>query len=125
MIAMALAAMLSLGLYGMGLQTRRASEKNRLSTEARCFAKDRLEEIKAAIFENVGKSGSTYTNADSMVSSRGYTITRQPRIVWHAADGSVTNAAEAAYAEVHVDVTYLSPLAPHYKTDTFSTLIRP
>ena len=62
---------------------------------------------------------STVTNNSTM----NYPIVIRPRLAWHAADGTVTQATVAVYAEVHIDVTYMSPLSKKNVTDTYSMVL--
>lgn len=122
-IAMALVALLSAGLIGVSLTTRRFSEHNRLATEARTLAKDRIEDLVATRIDNLTAPGLTLLQTDTNESSRGYPIVRSARLVWHMADGSVT-AATGTYAEVNIDVSFLSPLFDKTVTNTYSMLIQ-
>ena len=122
-IAMGVMAVLCLGLYRMGIQARRTVENNRLATEARTLARSRLEEMLAVGFANLAVPGCTLTNSDTNSSSLGYVVTRQPHVIWHTADGGVTNDAGAMYAEASVRVSYYSPLAKRSVVDAYSTLI--
>jgi len=111
-VAMGLTALMCGGLYALGLNIRRVGEKYRLSTEAQSFAKERLEEIIAYGLDNIKLPSCTLLKTTTTKSSLGYTITRKPRIIWHAADQSVVDdPADAAYAEVHIEVTDTSPVA--------------
>jgi type II secretory pathway pseudopilin PulG len=123
-VAMVITTLMSLGLYAVGLQARKFAEHNRLATEARSLAKERLEEMIAAGMPNLAKPTCALTATDTNMSSLGYTLVRQPRIAWHAADGSVVAVSSAAYAELHVDVTYDSPMLKGQMTDTYSTLVQ-
>lgn len=106
-VAMALTTLMCVGLYAVGLQARKFAEHSRVATEARSLAKQRLEEMISAGLANLVKPTCTLTAPITNQSSLGYTLVRRPRIVWHAADGSVVAASNAIYAEVHVDVTYI------------------
>jgi len=87
--------------------------------------KERLEEIIAYGLDNIKLPSCTLLKTTTTKSSLGYTITRKPRIIWHAADQSVVDdPADAAYAEVHIEVTYTSPVANKQIRDTFSTIIQ-
>jgi len=122
-IAMALVALLCGGLYAVGLKARQFAEHNRLATEARSLAKERLEEMVSYGAANLAKPTCTLANSDTNHSSLGYDIVRQPVIVWHAADGSVVGSTNAVYAEARVNVTYTSPLIKRQRTDSFSMLV--
>ena len=122
-IAMGLLALLCSGLYVVGLNARRFAEHNRLATEARSLAKERMEEIVAIGAGNLAKSGCTLVNGDTNTSSTGYYIVRHPHLVWHAADGSVVGSDLARYAEVRVDVTYRSPLIKQPITDSYVMIV--
>ena len=122
-VAMALALLLCAGLYKVGVKTYAYGEDNRSSTEARYYGKERLEEIIATGRANLTGSA-TVLQTDTNTSIRGYPIIRIPRVVWHTADKAVTGSSNAIYGEVHVDVTYWSPLYSSTKTDTFSTIIQ-
>ena len=123
LIAIAIVALMCAGLLPVGLKARRFAEHNRLATEARLLAKERLEEMISVGRPNLALPGCTLSNACTNLSSQGYSIVQQPQIVWHAADGTVVAAAAAVYAEAHVDVTYRSPLLKQPSTDTYSTII--
>lgn len=125
-VTMALTILMTLGLYAVGLQARKFAEHNRLATEARSLAKERLEEMVSVGMANLVKPTCMLIAADTNESSLGYVLVREPRIVWHTADGSVcaiSSAVYAAYAELHVDVTYNSPLKGQL-TDTYSTIVQ-
>lgn len=122
-IAMALVVLMSAGLYAMGMQVRRSANRNRLATEARAFAKERLEEIVATGLENLAKPNVPLLEASQLTSATHYVITQTPRVVWHAADGSTVAAADADYAEVYVDVSYRSQHTSRTVTDTYAILI--
>lgn len=122
-IAMALVAMLSAGLIGLSLRTRKFSEHNRIATEARTLAKDRIEDLVATRIDNLTAPGLTLFRTDTNESSRGYPIVRSADVVWHAADGSVV-ASTGTYAEVTVNVSFLSPLFNKTLTNTYSMLIQ-
>ena len=122
-IAMALVVLMSAGLYSMGLQVRRSANRNRLATEARAFAKERLEEIVALGLEDLAKPNSPLLEASQLTSAIHYVITQTPRVVWNAADGSSVAAADADYAEVYIDVSYRSQHTSRTITDTYSILI--
>jgi len=123
-VAMALTTLMSLGLYATGLQARKFAEHNRLATEVRSLAKERLEEMVSVGMANLAKPTCTLTAADTNESSLGYVLVREPRIAWHAADGSVVAVSNAVYAELHVDVTYNSPMLKGQGTDTYSTIVQ-
>jgi type II secretory pathway pseudopilin PulG len=121
-VALALTAFMTMGLFSAGLQVRRFSEYNRLATEARSLAKERLEEIIAVGRVNLAKDTLTLLNASATPSSLGYSIQRQPRVTWHASDGSVV-ATDGVYAEISVDVSYASPITGETVVDSYSTII--
>ncbi len=123
LIALALTVLLCAGLFRVGLKVSAYGEDNRSATEARYFAKERLEEMLATGRANL-TSSSTLLLSDTNISTRGYPIIRIPRVIWHAADKSVTGTSNAVYGELHVDVAYWSPLISHTVTDTFSTIIQ-
>ncbi len=102
----------------------RYAEYSRVATEARSLAKEKLEEIFSYGFESLQSGGNLLWNGDTTVSSLGYTIARQPRVTWHAADQSVVAVDDSIYAEVHVDVVFLSPLWGAPMTNTFSILVQ-
>lgn len=123
-IAMALTTLMCVGLYGMGLSARRSAERNRLSTEARSFAKELLEEVVGIGRGNLAKPTCTLLQTSVVKSSGpGYLITRTPQAIWHAADGSVVAAPDADYAEVHITVSYPSPQIDRTLSDTYSMLL--
>jgi Tfp pilus assembly protein PilV len=122
-IAMALITMVIGGLYAVGLKSIRFTEHNRLATEARGMAKERLEDIIAVGMANLANTSCTLTNRSTNLTSRGDVVVRQPRVAWHAADGSVTNLSAAVYAEAHVDVSFRSQLSIGIVTDTYSSIV--
>jgi type II secretory pathway pseudopilin PulG len=122
-IAMALVALMSAGLISVGLATRRFSEHNRIITEARTLAKDRIEDLVATRIDNLTAPGLTLMNSDTNLSSRGYPIVRSVQLVWHAADGTVA-ASTGTYAEVSCNVSFMSPLYKKTMTNTYSMLIQ-
>lgn len=123
-IAMALTVLMCGGLYIVGGKARQFAEQDRLAAEARSLAKERLEEVISVGFANAIKPTCTVWQADTNTSSLGYTIVRQPRVVWHAADGSPCGSTNAVYAEVHVAVSYLSPLIKTQIVDSYSVILQ-
>jgi type II secretory pathway pseudopilin PulG len=125
-IAVSFITVMCAGLFSVGVKSRSFAEHNRLATEARCLAKERLEEAISMGFENLIKPSCLIFNADTnmSLSSPYYPVRRQPRVAWHKADGTVCASTNAAYAEVHVEVTYDSPLRKCQVTDTYTTLVR-
>lgn len=122
-IAMALAAMLIGGLYAVGIKARQYAEHNRLANEARMLAKERMEELISYGANNLAKPTCTLMDTDTNFSSLGYRIVRQPQVVWHAANGTVASATNAAYAEILVQVSYDSPLTKTQRTESFSMIV--
>ena len=122
-IAMILVLLLCGGLYAAGLKVVQFAEHNRLATEARALAKERMEEMIAYGASELAKPTCTVPNSDTNLSSLGYSIVRRPVLVWHAADGTVVASTNALYVEAHVDVTYRSPLIKRDMTDSFSMII--
>ena len=123
MVAMLLTAMLCAGTYTVGLYARGVSEKNRVAAEARSLARERLEEMIAAGKDNLAMASSTLADSTLHTCASGGSVKREPRLIWHAADGSITQAIGAAYAEVHMDVTYVSPVTHNEMKETISTII--
>ncbi len=124
LIAMAITAGLCLGLYEVGWKARRYAEYSRVATEARALAKEKLEEIISYDFESLSQPSCLLWNADTNTSSLGIPIQRRPQVVWHAADKAVVGVSSGVYAEVHVAVSFLSPLGTQMTTNTFSILIQ-
>ena len=124
MVALALVTLLTAGLYDLGLTVRRLSEHNSAATEARAFAKERIEEMVAMGRANLAFPGCLMMSATTNTTEQGYTMIRQPRIVWHGADRRVVGASTSVYAEVHVDVRFFSPLKKRFVTSTYSTLVQ-
>jgi type II secretory pathway pseudopilin PulG len=122
-VAMALVVLLCAGLYITGVKDQQFGEHNRLTTEARSLAKERLEEVVSYGVANLAKPGCTLLNADTNWSSLGYPVIRQCALVWHAANGQTAAATNAAYAEARVQVTYNSPLQKAPLTDSYSTIV--
>jgi len=123
-IALALITLMTMGLYALGMQTRKYAEHNRVATEARSLAKERIEEMISLGFDNLVKPSCTLLNADSTQSSLGYAITRTPTAIWHAANGTIASASNAVYAEVHVSVSYYSPIFSGPASDTYSSIVQ-
>lgn len=123
MVAIALVGLMCGGLFTLGLNVRSRSETNRIATEARALAKQRLEEMIGAGRANLAKSSCTLFNVDTNFSSLGYPVVRTPIVVWHSSGGAITTATDAVYAEVHVAVTYKSPSYKKNFTDTYSMVI--
>jgi hypothetical protein len=122
-IAMVLVTLLCGGLFAAGEKAVQFAEHNRLASEARSLAKERMEEMIAYGMTELAKPTCTIPNSDTNFSSLGFDIVRQPRLVWHAADGSVVGSTNAVYVEAHVDVTYRSPLLKRTMTNSFSMII--
>ncbi len=122
-IAMAIAVLISAGLYTMGLHVRRSANHNRLATEARAFAEERLEMIVATGVENLAKPSNTLLEESSFMSQIKSVVTQTPRVAWYTADRSASAAGDADYAEVHIDVTYRSQHRSAILTNTYSILI--
>ncbi len=123
MVAMLLAILLSIGLFELGWKARRWSEHARVATEARSVAKQKLEELIAAGRDGLAKPGCLLANAGTNVSSLGQDIVLSPRILWHAGDKSVVSASSNVYAELHLDVTFVSPLQSGRITNSFSMIL--
>jgi Tfp pilus assembly protein PilV len=123
-IAMCLISLVCGGLYALNIKTMRFGEHNRLATEARSLAKERLEELISVGALNLAKPSCTMLNTDTNLSSRGYPIIRQPQIIWHAADGSVVASTNAAYAEIHMNVNYRSPLTKSLLVDSYPMILQ-
>jgi len=122
-IGMALAVLLCLGLISVSLKTQHFSEYSRLATEARSLAKERMEDIMAAGFDTLKNPSYSLLLPDTNTSSLGYPIVRDTHVVWHMGDGSITSAETGTYAEVHVDVSYMSPLTGRGATNTYSMIV--
>jgi hypothetical protein len=123
MIAILFASALCLGLYQVGWQARRYAEYARLATEARAYAKEKLEEISSYPVEDL--MASTYWwRTETNYSAIGAPIVRQPRVVWHKADGATANLTNAVYAEVHVDVIFRSQLWQALVTNSFPMIVK-
>ncbi len=123
MIAMFLLAIVAGGLYAVGIKSRQLAEQNRLATEARALAKERLEEIIALGFEGLTRPTCTLWHTDTNYSAQGHRIVRQPTAIWHAADGSIASPTNASYVEAHVAVRYLLPLTSKQQVDSYSTIV--
>lgn len=124
MVALLLTGLLCVGVIALTRQVRRAAEHNRCATEARALGKERLEEILA-----LGRPGLMQTNTvlmrpDTNTTTTGFQVTRRTRVVWHAVNGAITTALDSAYAEVHVDVGFWSPLRNRSVSNTFSMLVQ-
>jgi len=124
MIAVCLIALVCGGFYALNIKTLRFEEHNRLATEARSLAKERLEEIISVGVLNLAKPSCTLLNTDTNLSSRDYPIIRQPQIIWHAADGSVVGSTNAAYAEIHMNVNYRSPLTKNLIVESYPMILQ-
>jgi len=124
LVAGLLSGLLCAGLFAVGLSARKFAEHNRLSAEARSLAKERLEEMVSVGLDNLRQPSCLLRFPATNTATLGYAIERNPRLVWHGADGNIAAAEEAVYAEAHVDVTYYSPLLKKSTTDTYSTLIQ-
>jgi type II secretory pathway pseudopilin PulG len=122
-LAMALTAMICIGVIAVGLKGRRFTEHSRIASEARSLAKERLEEMVTIGCDTLALPTCMLLQADTNLSTFGSVVLRHPRVGWHAADRSLTNAAAADYAELHVDVVYISPLLGRSVTDTLSTIV--
>jgi hypothetical protein len=123
MIALVFATGICAGLYEVGWRARRYAEYSRVAAEARSRAKEQLEEFVSYNLSDLKKPGfqwRTETNESSM----GYPIVRSPRVIWHAGNQAVVGASSGVYAEVHVDVTFTSPLWKKMVTNTFSVIIQ-
>lgn len=124
MIAMVFTAVICIGLFEVGWRAKRYAEYSRVATEARCLAKEKLEEINSHTFLSLSQPECSLWNADTTTSSLGYTIARQPRVVWHNANKSVVGVASSLYAEVHVDVSFISPLWGRKMTNSYSLIVQ-
>lgn len=122
-VAMALTVLLCGGLFGIGLKARRFAEHGRVAIEARTLAKQKLEEIVGDGRINIAQPTYMLVAADTNVSSRGYPIVRRPYVIWHAADGATVGVSSGVYAEVHVDVSFWTPLYDHSVTNSFSMIV--
>lgn len=123
-ISMAIIAVLSAGLYGMGTGVRRSGERLRIETEARAYAKEAVEEIIAAGKTNLSKPEFSASKPATMVLPRNAKLMRTVSVVWHDKIGAIVAGLDAeGYAEVHVKVRYLSPMGKTMISDSFSTII--
>jgi type II secretory pathway pseudopilin PulG len=122
-VTASLTVLMCMGLYASSFKARQTAEHNRLATEARALAKESMEELISVGCDALAQPTCMLLNSVTNQSSQKRVLVTQPRIVWHAADGSVATATNAAYAEVHVDITYMSPMVRGMVTDTYSTLV--
>jgi Tfp pilus assembly protein PilV len=123
LITTVLTTMVCGGLFAVGIAAHRSAEHSRVATEARALAKQRVEEIMATGLTGLKQPSCTAMKGDTNYSAMGYKIVRKPRMIWHAASGSVTQSQHAAYAETHVDVVHVSPLFKRTVTNTYSVII--
>ncbi len=123
MVALTVLSGIGAGLFRVGWQARRYAEYARLATEARALGKEKLEEILSYDLEDF-RASSYWWSTDTNASYTGAPIVRQARVVWHGGDQSVTEAASGAYAEIHIDIAFRSPLWDAVTTNTFSTLVQ-
>ncbi len=123
MVALTVLSGIGAGLFRVGWQARRYAEYARLATEARALGKEKLEEILSYDLEDF-RASSYWWSTDTNASYTGAPIVRQARVVWHGGDQSVTGSASGAYAEIHVDIAFRSPLWDAMTTNTFSTLVQ-
>jgi Tfp pilus assembly protein PilV len=122
-IALSLTVMMCGGVYTLSVKAQQFAEHNRVATEAHSLAKERMEEIVSYGAANLDAVTFALARSDTNESSTGWSIVRQPVVAWHAADGSSASAADAAYAEVLVRVTYTSPLTKRTTTDALCMLV--
>lgn len=122
-IAMAVTTLMSAGIFSVALKTRAFAEHNRAATEARTLARERMEEMIAVGLEGLASPSCTLTQTTTNRTSLGTMIVRTPHVVWHAQDDAITNAEDAVYAEIHVDVAYHSPLQKTEVTDVYASLL--
>lgn len=123
LVATVLVGIMCAGLFAVGIRTRRVAEHSRVATEARSLAKQKLEEAMAVGLPALKQLSCTALNGDTNRSEMGYAIIRRPHAVWHGAGGVATQRTAAVFAEVHVDVAYLSPLFDCAVTDTYSVIV--
>jgi prepilin-type N-terminal cleavage/methylation domain-containing protein len=123
-IAIALVVMMSAGMIAVVSKAQSYSQYTRMATEARTLAKDRIERIVGGGFDRLKAAGYDQMLTDTNLSSLGYPLVRSTYVVWHAADGSVAASTNATYAEVHVDIRFLSPLSKRLETNTLAMLVQ-
>ena len=123
-IAMGVTALMCIGLFGIGVEIMRFGQYSRVATEARSLGKQRLEEMLAAGRTSLAQPSCTLLNADTNLSSLGYSIVRTPRVIWHDSDKSVVDVSSNDYAEVNVAVAFYSPTVKHTITNNFSMIIQ-
>jgi len=123
-IAMAVTVVLSAGLLAMGISSHRAGEHLRIETEARAYAMEAVEEIIAAGKASLAMPQFSYAKPATMLLPRTARLNRTVSVIWHDKTGAVVAAMDdLGYAEVHVQVSYLSPSRKRSITDTFSTIV--
>jgi|GEM_PF-1720880 len=122
-MAIAIVVLLTGSLMVIGMKARQYTEHLRLAAEARILAKAKMEELVAYGASTFAMTGATFLVTTTNLSSRGYPIVRSPIVVWHSADGLVVSPTNAAYAEVHVTVSYPSPFSGNWHEDTLVTIL--
>lgn len=123
-IAMALFALASAGIYAAGIAALRLTQTNRLMTEAHAFTKQGIEFVIGAGYDAVrGGAVPPATNfVDTLTHSA--TIVRTMEAIWHASDSSVvTNSVADGYGEIYVHASFLVPGTSRTVTNTLSTVI--
>lgn len=112
------------GIFWVGIETARIGQTNRLATQARGLAIQRLEEVCASGIEDVITVNGQYAVYTNEVQGP-YEVIRTVEVVGHAADKSVaSNLADSVYLEIHVDVTYNIPGKATLRSDTYSMIVR-
>lgn len=124
MIAVMVVALISSGIYTLGIVMFQISQTNRIMTEAQAFAKAGLEEIVSLKYDVIGSADiPTQTNYTDSVTHKS-AIVRSTDMIWHAADGSITNTYMSdGYVEIHVSAQFNVPGSTRTVNSTFSTVI--
>jgi len=122
MIASAIVALTTGGLFAAGIMLMKMSAYNRLSIEAQGWALSRIEEITGQGFDNIILQA-PYPVQTNYVRNK-YSVVHEVEIIGHAADKSVvSNLADSVYLEIHVDAHFISPFNWITNTVTLSTLV--
>lgn len=122
MVAIALVVILAAGLFETGRMVSRMTHFNRIALESRALGSELVEEVSARTVPEIiaQMPFAPLTNRLQF----GEQVVRSVTIVGHAADQSVvTNLAQSAYLELHVNVVFTSPLTQSPVTNLFSTLV--
>ncbi len=122
-VAVALVAILAIGLFASGIMVRKMTHANRVSLEARTLGIQLIEELSANDIPNLALIMPFEERTNRL--QFGEVVLRNAEAIGHDTNGSiVSNLVDSTYVELHVDVSFLSPLTRKTMINSFSTIVK-